>query len=57
MAKVSDLRNFYETVTKKCSGKPDDKVPPILSSTSGSVSQAKVCIEINGAVEEGRHTR
>ena len=32
MAKVRDLRNIYETVTKKCNEKSDDKVP-FLSST------------------------
>ena len=32
VAKVRDLRNFYETVTKKCNEKSDDKVP-FLSST------------------------
>ena len=41
MAKVRDLRGFYKTVTKKNSGKSDDKVPPFLSSASGSVNQAE----------------
>ena len=44
MAKVRDLKNFYKTLTQKCDGKSDDKVPPFLSSTSGSASQAKACI-------------
>ena len=41
MAKVRDLRDFYKTVTKKNNGKSDDKVPPFLSSASGSVNQAE----------------
>ena len=44
MAKVRDLRDFYKTVTKKNNGKSDDKVPPFLSSASGSVNQAKISI-------------
>ena len=43
MAKVRDLRDFYKTV-KKNNGKSDDKVPPFLSSASGSVNQAKISI-------------
>ena len=35
MAKVRDLKDFYETVTKKNNGKSDDEVPPFLSSASG----------------------
>ena len=34
MAKVIDLRNFYEIVTRKCNGKYDYIVPPFLSSAS-----------------------
>ena len=41
MAKVRDLRDFYKTVTRKNNGKSDDKVPPFLSSASGSVNQAE----------------
>ena len=47
MAKVRDLRNFYKTVTKKNNGKSDDKVPPFLSSASGSVNQAEIFIISN----------
>ena len=47
MAKVRDLRDFYKTVTKKNNGKSDDKVPPFLSSASGSVNQAKISIISN----------
>ena len=50
MVKVRDLKHFYKTVTQTCDGKSDDKVPPFLSSTSSSASQAKVCIEINWLV-------
>ena len=42
MAKARDLREFYKTVTKKNNGKSDDKVPPFLSSASGSVNQAEI---------------
>ena len=44
MAKVRGLRNFYKTVTKKSNGKSDDKIPPFLSSASGSVNQAEISI-------------
>ena len=44
MAKVRDLRDFYKTVTRKNNGKSDDKVPPFLSSASGSVNQAEISI-------------
>ena len=44
MAKVRGLRNFYKTVTKKSIGKSDYKVPPFLSSASGSVNQAEISI-------------
>ena len=47
MAKVRDLRDFYKTVTKKNNGKSDDKVPPFLSSASGSVNQAEISIISN----------
>ena len=40
MAKARDLRDFYKTVKKKNNGKPDDNVPPFLSSGYGSVNQA-----------------
>ena len=40
MAKARDLRDFYNTVKKKNNGKPDDNVPPFLSSGYGSVNQA-----------------
>ena len=46
-AKVRDLRDFYKRVTKKNNGKSDDKVPPYLSSASGSVNQAKISIISN----------
>ena len=49
MAKVRDLRDFYKTVTKKNNGKSDDKVPPFLSSASGSVNQAEISIISNEA--------
>ena len=41
MAKVRDLRNFFEAVTKKCNGKSDDKVPPFLSSASAFLYTCK----------------
>ena len=44
MAKVRDLRDFYKTMTRKNNGKSDDKVPPFLSSASGSVNQADISI-------------
>ena len=44
VAKVRDLRDFYKTVTKENNGKCDDKVPPLLSSASGSVSRARMSI-------------
>ena len=44
MAKVIDLRDFYKTVTKKDNGKSDDKVPPFLSSASGSVNLAEISL-------------
>ena len=47
MAKVGDLRDFYEIVTKKNNGKSDDKVPPSLSSASGSDNQAETSIISN----------
>ena len=47
VVKVRDLRDFYKTVTKKNNGKCDDKVPPLLSSASGSVSQAGMSIISN----------
>ena len=47
MAKVRDLKDFYETVTKKNNGKSDDKVPPFLSSASGRVNQAEISIISN----------
>ena len=50
MAKVRDLRDFYKTVTKKNNGKSDDKVPPFLSSASGSVNQAEISI-INNEIK------
>ena len=50
MAKVRDLRGFYKTVTKKNSGESDDKVPPFLSSASGSVNQAEISI-INNEIK------
>ena len=50
MTKARDLRNFYKTVTEKSNGKSDDKVPPFLSSASGSVSEAEICI-INNEIK------
>ena len=47
MTKARDLRNFYKTVTEKSNGKSDDKVQPFLSSASGSVSEAEICINNN----------
>ena len=47
MVKVRNLRDFYKTVTKKKNGKSDDKVPPFLSSASGSVNQAEIFIVRN----------
>ena len=47
MAKVRDLRDFYKTMTKKNNVKSDDKVPPFLSSTSGSDNQAEISIISN----------
>ena len=47
MTKVRDLRDFYKTVTKKSNGKSDDKVPPFLSSGSGSVNLAEIFIISN----------
>ena len=47
VAKVRNLRDFYKTVTKKNNGKSDDKVPPFLSSASGSVNQAEISIISN----------
>ena len=47
MARFRDLRDFYQTVTKKNNGKYDDKVPPFLSSASGSVNQAEISIISN----------
>ena len=41
IANVRDLRDFYKNVMKKNNGKSDDKVPPFLSSSSGSVNQAE----------------
>ena len=41
MVKIRDLNDFYKTVTKKNNRKSDDKVPPFLSSASGSVNQAE----------------
>ena len=38
---VRDLKNFYKTETKKSNGKSDDKFPPFLYSSSGSVNQQK----------------
>ena len=45
-----DLREFYKTVTKNNNGKSDDKVPPLRSSASGSVTQAEKSI-ISNAIE------
>ena len=50
MTKARDLRNFYKTMAKKSNGKSDDKVPPFLSSASGSVSEAEICI-INNEIK------
>ena len=47
MAKVRDLRDFYKTVAKKSNGKSNDKVPPFLSSASGSATQAEISIISN----------
>ena len=47
MVEVRDLRDFYKKVTKKNNGKSDDKVPPFLSSASGSVNQAEISIISN----------
>ena len=47
MAKVRDLRDFYKTVMKKNNGKSDDKLPPFLSSASGSGNQAEIPIISN----------
>ena len=47
MAKVRDLKDFYQTVTKKNNGKSDDKVAPFLSSASGRVNQAEISIISN----------
>ena len=47
MAKVRDLRDFCKTVTKKNNGRSDDKVPPFLSSASGSVNRAEISIISN----------
>ena len=47
MAKVRDLRDFYKTVMKKNNGKSDDKLPPFLSSASGSGNQAGISIISN----------
>ena len=37
-------------MTKKSNGTPDDKVPPFLSSASGSVNQAEISI-INNEIK------
>ena len=50
MVKVRDLRNFCKTVTKKCSRKSHDKVPPFSSSASGTVSQEEISI-INNEIK------
>ena len=47
IANVRDLRDFYKNVMKKNNGKSDDKVPPFLSSSSGSVNQAEISIVSN----------
>ena len=47
IAKVRDLRDFYEKVTKKNNGKSDNKVPPFLSFASGRVNQAEISIISN----------
>ena len=57
MAIVRDLRNFYKTVTKKCNRKFDDKVPPSLSSASGSVNQAEISIISNEIKEHWNGTQ
>ena len=47
IAKVRDFRDFYQKVTKKNNGESDDKVPPFLSSASGSVNQGEISIISN----------
>ena len=46
MAKVRDLRDFYKTL-KKNNGKSDDQALLFLSSASGCVNQAEICINSN----------
>ena len=55
MAKVRNLRDFYKTVTKKNNGNSDDKVPPFLSSASGSVNQAEISIISNKTKSYTQH--
>ena len=55
MAKVINLRDFYKTVTKKNNRNFDDKVPPFLSSASGSVNQAEISIISNKTKSYTQH--
>ena len=57
MAKVRNLRDFYKTVTKKNNGNSDDKVPPFLSSASGSVNQANISIISNETKSYTQHRK